>query len=234
MKPYYSDSAVTLYHGDCREILPALAVADHVITDPPYDAKTHAGARTSTRDDVKALGIDFDPIDAGVICPVLLASAKRWVVAFCALEQVGAYRDAAGASWVRSGTWHRVGGTPQFTGDRPAQGCEGIAIMHAPGRKRWNGGGKQGHYVCNIERMERQHPTQKPEPLMLALVLDFTDAGDLICDPFAGSGTTLAVAKRLGRRAVGIELDERYAEVAAKRLARTTLAAQTSMAEMFQ
>lgn len=225
--PYYTDDAVTLYHADCREILPTLGPVDHVITDPPYDEQTHAGARRGVNGhtyDNLAQGIDFAPADPSWIAPMLVGASKRWVIAFCSLQQLGGYEEAAADAWVRAGAWHKIDGAPQFTGDRPAQGCDGLAILHRVAKKRWNGGGGQAFWETTVERGNgRQHPTQKPERLMLQLVEQFTDVGDLILDPFAGSGTTAVAAKRLGRRCILIEQDERYCEVAARRLTQGAL-----------
>jgi site-specific DNA-methyltransferase (adenine-specific) len=123
-----------------------------------------------------------------------------------------------GMEHVRIGQWRKLGGSPQFTGDRPGIGCEAIEIAHPPGRKRWNGGGRHAFWEFAIASGTRVHTTQKPLPLMEALVSDFTDAGELICDPFAGSGTTGVACIRLGRRFVGWEKDRRYFAVAVKRL----------------
>ena len=92
------------------------------------------------------------------------------------------------------------------------------------GGKRWNGGGRRAFYECpRVTDADRVHPTQKPEALIMALVHDFSEAGELILDPYAGSCTTLAAAKRLGRRAIGIEGREDYCAAAAKRLAQQAL-----------
>jgi len=222
MKPYYEHVGITIYHGDCREVLPTLGRVDHVITDPPYDTKTHNGARygfgeTSSK-------IPFAPLeDVGATCRMLIEASNRWIVAFCSLEMLGQYRDAAGDAWVRSCFWRRPNGVPQFTGDRPGQPGEGIAVMHSGSVKRWNGSGRHGYYEFLIEQHGRVHPTEKPLALMLQLVSDFTDPDDLILDPFMGSGTTLRAAKDLGRRAIGIELEEKYCEIAALRLAQEVL-----------
>ncbi|MEN8764134.1 MAG: DNA methyltransferase [Thiogranum sp.] len=205
----------TLYLGDCLEILPTLGQVDCVITDPPYDEKTHKGARYGFRH--TSSKISFQPADVDVIVPPMLAIAKRWVLAFCALEMYGAYKKAAGDAWVRAGFWRRVNGVPQFTGDRPGQPGEGIAIMHRPGKKRWNGSGKHGFYqfpiVCG-----GPHQTTKPLRLMESLVLDFTDAGELICDSFMGSGTTGVACMNQGRRFIGIEIEPRFFDIACERI----------------
>lgn len=120
--------------------------------------------------------------------------------------------------------WHKVNGAPNFTGLQPAASCETVVCAHQPGPFGWNGGGKQGFYESTIvidrgAGETRFHTTQKPLELMEALVRDFTDPGELICDPFAGSGTTGVACKRLGRRFIGWDKDERYHAIAAKRIA---------------
>ena len=223
MKPYYQDEATTIYHGDCLDVLRYCSSADVVLTDPPYDTQTHDGARTGGDGSV-VLEIGFAPVndDLWFVGP-LLAQAQRWVVCFCSLEQLGAYRKVAGEAWVRGGFWRRPDGCPQFTGDRPGQPGEGLAILHRKGKKAWNGGGHHAYWEYGIERVDRVHPTQKPEALMCQLVMQFTNPGETILDPFMGSGTTLVAAKRLGRKAIGIELEEKYCEIAAKRLAQGAL-----------
>lgn len=189
-----------------------------------------------------------------------LRVSRRWLVAFCALEQLGAYADASGNEWVRSGTWVKPNGTPQLTGDRPAQGSEGLAFAKAGGR-----GILEWHEVMRRidESLEEQpeglavmhrkgkktwkgggrrgtwvhnvvkggaHPNEKPLALMLELVEVFTDPGDLIFDPFCGVGTTGVAALMLGRRFFGVERDPEWAEVARKRLA--TVAADAAAKEI--
>ena len=219
IKSYYDHAGITIYHGDCREILPDLQ-ADHIITDPPYDAKTHNGARyglieTSSK-------IEFAPLDVAESVPLMLTASLGWVVAFCSLEMYGDYKRASGDSWTRAGFWRRTNGVPQFTGDRPGQPGEGIAIMHGPSKKKWNGKGRHGFWeypiVCG-----GPHPTTKPLALMIALVQDFTQPGQVILDPYMGSGTTLRACKDMGRKAIGIEMEEKYCEMAAKRMSQEVL-----------
>lgn len=207
---------------------------DHAIGDPPYDPKTHNGARnaaesksttrTTGRDGERPnmLPIDFAPLENGDVFRIVtswMSIARRWCVGFCALEMLGEYRDAAGEQWIRAGVFHRTDSTPQFSGDRPGQGCEGVPIWHRKGRKRWNGGGLPASWSFPIERLDREHPTQKPIGLMMKLVEQFTDPDDLVLDPFCGSGTTGVACLRLGRRFVGVERDPKYARLARERLA---------------
>lgn len=221
MEPYYVDEAVVLYCGAAEAIVPQLQHYEHVITDPPYDQQTHDGAQSGFRPSYR---IHFDPLSDLARVASLCAPA-RWSVCFCSLEMLGEYRAAAGERWVRSGIWDRIGGAPQFTGDRPAQAVEGIAIWHSSAeKKRWNAGGKRGIWRCGVVRGEdRVHETQKPIGLMRELILDFTDVGDLVLDPFCGSGTTGVAAKECGRRALLIEVDEARCAIAARRLAGASL-----------
>ena len=232
MTPYYSDAFVTLFLGNCRDVLAdsfSENSFDHAITDAPYDPKTHAGARSNkTGPGVKT--IQFEPIDPKVVELTLSYYAKRWCLTFCSMEMLGDYARAVGPErWIRSAIWVRPDGTPQITGDRPAQGAEGIAIWKASTeRSRWNAHGKRGIYrsvyECNVVKGSgRVHETQKPESLMAELIEDFTDRGESILDSFAGSGTTGVAAKKLGRRATLIEIDEKRCEDAAKRLSQAVL-----------
>lgn len=153
-----------------------------------------------------------------------------WVLVFSDIESDHLWRGdltAAGLDYVRTGVWHKVGSTPQFSGDRPATAVEAITICHPKGRKRWNGGGSHAIWSVPIvldrgrNGAERLHTTQKPEPLFRALVDQFTDPGETILDALAGSATTGIACKYLGRKAVLIEENEARAEVAAKRLTST-------------
>lgn len=242
MTPYYEDDLVTLYHGRCEDVLPTLEAVDHVITDPPYSEHVHGNARSSrmqsandrggrygadTRRNVD-LGFDHLTPELREVCAREFARlARRWVLVFSDVESPHLWRDdlvSAGLDYVRTGFWHKVGCTPQFSGDRPATAVEAITICHPKGRKRWNGGGSHAFWSVPIvlDRgkggEKRVHTTQKPESLMRALVDQFTDPGDVILDAFGGSATTAVAARYLGRKTILIEESEARAEVAAERL----------------
>jgi len=223
MTPYYEQDGITVYVADCMDVLPHLERVDHVITDPPYDAKTHAGARYGFGETCSEIA--FAPlVSVEETTKALLASARAWVVAFCSVEMLGDYARAGGSHWVRTGFWRRINGVPQFTGDRPGQPGEGIAILHSGlVKKKWNGNGRHAFWEYPIVS-NGPHPTTKPLPLMKELVALFTDPGDLILDPFAGSLTTAVAAKHLGRRCIAIEREERFAEAGVKRLAQMVMA----------
>jgi DNA modification methylase len=254
MTPYYEDEAVTLYHGDCREILPQLSPVEHVITDPPYARDvyvrmsmpaTKAGSGSPARLGVNVKGENWTKRQGGALAKLAAGDIgaidemldgvardigrllQRWALVFSDVETCFRWRqqlEDAGLRYVRTGAWVKPDAMPQMSGDRPAVGFEPCTIAHAQGPMRWNGGGRQAVWTygtCKVDRPD--HPCPKPEPLMAHLVRDFTDEGETILDPFMGSGTTLVAAKRLGRKAIGIEREEKYCEIAAKRLAQGSL-----------
>ena len=225
--------------------LPDLSV-DHCIMDPPYSAHVHQAQRrghiehepgTGRASFNQSTSLGFEPLTPDLAQAVADECARlvsRWVLVFCDLEGVDLWRtclrgalgggsDKPSIEPVRVGIWVKEGSTPQFTGDRPAVGAEAIVIAHRLGKKRWNGGGRHGVWTHPImldhsHKGARVHPTQKPLGLMEALVRDFTDPGDLILDPFAGSATTGVACKRLGRSFVGWEKDATFYERARVRL----------------
>lgn len=219
--------------ADCLEVLPCLPDAGvaHVITDPPYTQQTSKNARRARRG--KTLTeccepfITFGGVDGveGTIAGEAVRVARRWAVIFCALEQLATYKEAAGDTFLRSTAWLRTNSAPQFTGDRPGQALEGIAVCHRKGRKRWNRGGDcwapVGPTANSLGEKDKGvgHPTPKPIWLMTECLEAFTDPDEIILDPFCGSGTTGVAALRLGRRFIGIEKDAKYAAIARERLA---------------
>ena len=219
----------SLILGDCLDPTTGLASladksVDHVITDPPYSERYHARKWLGSdlpdgHDRYEAIG--FEGLEPATAAGELARIVSRWCLAFSDPEGAHPWMtalEAAGLKHVRIGAWLRLAGTPQFSGDRPAAGFEAITITHAPGKTRWNGGGRHAKWECLVVQRGRHHVTEKPIALMEALVRDFTDPGELVCDPFAGSGTTGVACIRLGRRFVGWEKDPRYHAIAVKRL----------------
>jgi site-specific DNA-methyltransferase (adenine-specific) len=231
MTPYYSDDYVTIYHGDCREILPGLDGCDMVLTDPPFSAKTHDNAKSNkgSRHGIKSIdfkSIDFKSIDFEEVRNAITAArSRRWSVMTVDFRHAARFEDhpPTGHELVRVGAWVKTNPMPQISADRPASGWEAIAYLHrADMKKEWNGGGCHGNYISNVDNTTA-HPTSKPISMVRSFVERFSLGGDLVLDPFMGGGTTLRAAKDLGRKAIGIELDERYCEIAAKRCAQEVL-----------
>lgn len=174
----------------------------------------------------RSMGVgDMGVGDIATLCAHAVRVTRRWLVFFCAWEQGKDYElgiVAAGGRYVRTCAWEKPDATPQLSGDRPATWGECMIVGHAPakGKMHWNAGGKRGlykHGVCRgAERSE--HPTQKPLALMREILEDFTDHGDLILDPFSGSGSTGVAARMLGRQFLGWERDSKFFDIAVRRL----------------
>jgi DNA modification methylase len=204
LEPYYSHAGITIYHGDCREILPTLAPVDLVLTDPPYgiaDKWTGGsghGWANAQRQGVKRNEWDQQPPDAETIANV--CAAGKWAILWGGNHFV----LPPSRGWL---VWNKP--ERNFTLAEAE-----LAWTNIDTRIR----------VKDLPRSEpdRIHPTQKPQSLMRWCIERAPDS-DSILDPFMGSGTTLRAAKDLGRRAIGIEIEERYCEIAAKRLAQEVL-----------
>ena len=209
----------TLYLGDCMDILPTLHKVDAVVTDPPYDERTHTRAR-SLKGGGSDIAIDFNWLADFEHLDLMFSKSKGWVIAFCALEQLGAYQSASGQErWMRAAVWDRPDGTPQISGDRPGQGAEGIAVMHSRETKpTWFGGGQRGCWRFGRNKEANGHPTAKPVGLMEKLVSLFVASGGQVLDPFMGSGTTGVACANLGRKFIGIEKEPKYFDIACERI----------------
>jgi site-specific DNA-methyltransferase (adenine-specific) len=232
MKPYYESGGITIYNGDCLDILPTLPKADLILTDPPYESEAHTQQRVKRRGlvvDVEAL--EFPPMtEEGRRTAATLISklARRWVLTFCQIEAVPLWRavyEEQGLVYKRTCIWVKPDGMPQYSGDRPGMGYETILAMHTNERSQWNGGGRNGVFTVNKNEGKGAalHPTQKPIRLINELINLFSNPGETVLDPFMGSGTTLRSAKDTGRNAVGIEMEEKFCEIAVRRLAQECL-----------
>lgn len=220
MQPYYSDESVTLYKGDCREILPQLIGVTALVTDPPYGIrlKTNYGKQgrgclaTSNDFGPGIVGDDeaFDPTHLLGYCRVVLFGANHYAALL-----------PSSPCWL---VWDKLDGltSKREVGFNDQADVEmAWTNKSAPARlfsHRW-----MGMLKASERGAKRQHPTQKPVALMRWVLQAVTEADDLICDPYAGSGATLLAARELGRRCIGIEIEERYCDVIARRLSANVL-----------
>lgn len=221
---------VTIYQGSCLEIMPPLGKVAHVLTDPPFEDHMHVskenarGIRTDGHASPKPL--DFTSITSirDQAAEKMVALCDGWLLAFCTPEGIAPWRDAiemAGAHYKRACFWYKPDSAPQFNGQGPAMAVEPfVTAWCGSGVSVWNGGGRRNLFQAMTNNSDREgtHPTEKPDALMRELISLFTNPGDLILDPFMGSGTTGVAAVKLGRRFIGIEKDPRYFEIARQRL----------------
>ena len=222
-KPYYQDGLTTIYHGDCREILPMLALEpDLVVTDPPYGVKERTERGKAGRGRSKyALGParNFAPVhgDDEAYDPTPILGFKR-LITFGANHY--ADKMPPSPSWI---VWDKLDGLRSKRGfGFNDNGDAEMAWSNLGGpvrivSHRWMG------LTRDSEKERHVHPTQKPVYLFSVLIGHYTEVGHLVLDPYMGSGPVLVAAKALGRRAIGIEIEEKYCEVTANRLAQETL-----------
>lgn len=218
---------VTLYLGDCREILPSIESVDAIITDPPYEDELHNAIGRIRRNDgqemIQSLGFDGVNGDRAEFAKLLVERSNGWAIIFCLAEGVRAWRDdmqAVGAKWDTTLAWVKPDASPRFNGQGAARGFEcAVTAWCGKGYRSWNGGGKRGVFThCVNSGRQGEHPTEKPLPLMLELVELYSDAGELICDPFLGSGTTGVACVKRARRFVGIEKDPKWFDLSCRRI----------------
>ena len=204
--PYYHDAkaGITIYHGDCREILPELEPVDLVLTDPPYGVGLDYGGYKDTPANLKGLvGAVFHPLIEDETT-MLVTPGQAHMGFYPAPRHV--------LAWVcPSGTGVNCWG---FT-------CWHPILAYGPDPYLANGMGSRPDIFIHEEAAStKAHPCAKPIGLWKKILeRGSIRQGDTILDPFMGSGTTLRAAKDLGRKAIGIEIEEKYCEIAAKRLA---------------
>jgi site-specific DNA-methyltransferase (adenine-specific) len=220
MQPYYQDSSVTIYHADCADALTSVGACDLVLADPPYNAinRETGGLRSIDKG-----GADSLPVDISALAPRLAVLAPS-VYCWCSQEQLSAWLQAfhAAGMTTRTGVWHKSDPSPMNGEYLWLSAIELCAFA------RRSGAYFARHCAAPVwrgptERNVDGHPTPKPLWLMSELVSASCPPGGTVLDPFAGSGTTLLAAKNLGRHAIGIEIEERYCEIAAKRCSQEVL-----------
>lgn len=236
MKPYYQDATATIYHGDCREVIPLLDKVDTVITDPPYSS----GARTDSARQIRGSmtrsveGDDWFSHDA------MTTWGFSWFMGSVLHELKPILPNGAHVYWFTD--WRM---TPTVYGMLEGRGLrvnhclvwnkkhfgmgtywrnqhENIVFASA-GKPRPMAHLDRGTVLSfrTVSAASRLHPTEKPKDLLMEIMR--TAGGELFLDPFMGCGPTLRAAKDLGRKAIGIELEEKYCEIAAKRLSQEVL-----------
>ena len=200
MKPYYQDDLVTLYNGDCREVLPGLDMVDAVITDPPYGVE-FAQWDSSIPSGWLSLARVCAPVVVFTTTPTTLWDYPRPDVVLCW------HRPAARSVTIFGGFNHW---TPIPVYGRCDFAVDTITL----------------HAMAHAQKGDIGHPTPKPTALISWLLRGLGCKS--VVDPFSGSGSTLVGCKRTGVKAIGIEINEAYCEIAANRLR------QGSLSAMFQ
>ncbi len=192
---------------------------DVTITDPPYPKHVQdnmcSGSLVGTKS-VPKYELGFAPLTEYTFVRDLVRVTKRWVVIFCALEDLGNFQRAAPEHYIRGCVWVKTNAMGQLTRDRPATSYEAIAILHGDStKKRWNGKGSYGVWVCPGTRgVKDRHPNQKPLRLCQKLVALFSEREEVVFDPFAGSGSISIAAIALGRQTVAWEQDKTWVDKA--------------------
>lgn len=211
-EPYYSDDLVTLYHGDCLEIT-AWLEADVLVTDPPYGiawskgqnnaagSTAHAGIKNDTDTSLRDAVLDLWGSDR----PAFVFGSFRAPMPE-GRRQTLVWQKPIDAGVVGSTTGYRTDTELIFLlGPHPRRGPERSSVITSTG---------------GVAAYRTTHPHSKP-PGLLERLMEWVPG--TVADPTSGGGSTLVAAKALGRRAIGVELDERYCELAARRLAQDTL-----------
>ena len=228
----------SMYHGDSRELIKAFiqdgVTFDHSFSDPPFDEGTHSRsshktAKNGYRDNEP---IKFDPFsDYWVIDDLVNNVVKQWVIMFCSMEMCGRFQDYLDPPgtpnnqkrYIRGGFYRKTNAMCQTTGDRPAVAGQSWVAAHRPGKKRWNGRGSHAYiehskaHKSNRPKNET-HQHEIPIPVWENIIQRFTNPGDSIFDPYAGSASLGAACIRLNRKYVGCEIDQHNFEMAVRNL----------------
>lgn len=219
-KPYYERGGITLYHGDSRDVLPHIRYAELLLADPPYgiDGGRGGGNRQRGKGNYEANGWeDTRYYIRGVVVPVIeecLAKVERAIVT-PGIRNMWLYPepDDIGCFWqpaaVGFGSW--------------GQATMGPILYYGKDPRAGIGQSPNGRQLTEAPH-NNGHPCPKPLNAWRWLLAKGSLEGETVLDPFCGSGTTLRAAKDLGRNAIGIEIEERYCEIAAKRLEQEVMA----------
>jgi site-specific DNA-methyltransferase (adenine-specific) len=228
MKPYYQDSFATIYHGDCREVLPQLDPVDLVLTDPPYEYQQTGGGLIAKRDTYKQISKELSSfVVEDYFHQIQRAARPPHGYIFTSKALLNDYITQAedyGFNWDLL-VYGKNNPAP-MKNNRYLSSFEIIFFYRSNGCY-WNNHANYSSYnklkIVNCKPSEYGHPTEKNTSVLSELIEVSTENGHTILDPFMGSGTTLVAAKNLNRKSIGIEIEEKYAEIAAKRLSQEVL-----------
>ena len=216
MKPYYQDKWVTIYHGDCREILPQLDIkVDLVLTDPPYGVKFRGKVNKNVKhnDGYADTLVDDTTFIKDIVIPTITDCIARYgrLVTFTSNRNLWLFppSDDIGCFYVQFG-----GGVGKW-----GFGSVNLVLLYGtdPFLEKGMGSRPNSWFVTEIAERNIGHPCPKPIGWISKLVARASFPSETILDPFLGSGTTCYCAKKLNRYSIGIEIEERYCEIAAKR-----------------
>jgi DNA modification methylase len=201
---FHEEPGITLYCGDCREVLPYIR-ADVVITDPPYGI----GFEYESHDDQRTKW--YALMDS--VLPLLRATAPFIVMPSCGIDRLGWWYANHAPTWVLA--WYK--GSPGHLSKIGFNDWESLLVWGRPHKQMHD------HFQTRCGFAEPGHPCPKPIEWATWLISRAAPGRGSVVDPFAGSGTVLEAAKALGRRAIGIEIEPKYCEIAVKRLRQEVL-----------
>ena len=219
-KPYYQDEWVTIYHSDCLEIMPKLPEQsiDLVITDPPYSVGVNTSGKKASYGDTSIIKPFLREFGKGVFALARINGAiyintdwRTYPIWWDVLSQIRPLTNLIvwNYNWIKAGSHYRF--THEFI------------MFWALGNHKLT-----SHSTADVWdippvnfTIDKRHPAEKPEELMVEILRN--SEGQMILDPFLGSGTTAIVAKKLNRKCIGIEIEEKYCEIAAKRCSQSIM-----------
>lgn len=214
----------TLYCADAREVLPSLTAA-HIITDPPYSERTHAGhdaGAVARRDGALRSELGYDaltPPDCDVLAAQFAASTDGWIVWMhdhALAPHIHAALSANGRYVFAPLPYFHAGRSVRLTGDGPSSWTDWITVARTARLRKW--GTLPGGYVAGAGWNDKARMGGKPTALMRLLVEHYSRPGDVVCDPFMGAGTTGVAAVEMKRPFVGIEIDAAAFDIACRRI----------------
>ncbi|MBU1172978.1 MAG: site-specific DNA-methyltransferase [Proteobacteria bacterium] len=228
VKPYYADNQITIYHGDCRDILPKLPKVDLVLTDPPYGVGYRSNARLEKMD--KIIGDDsVDIAVTGITMALAVLKNNRHIYVFGKIP-LGGLPITEPVELIWDKTTPSKGNMSSTYGISHEYIQFSTYVPSQANRKRGDGRlatrlrrGSVLRYPRLNSRAVSNHPTEKPIPLLRELIESSSMLGETVLDPFVGAGSTLLAALLENRRCIGIEIEEKYCEIAANRCAAETV-----------